>query len=340
MKQTGKVIFVIIGTIIGAGFASGKEIYLFFGKYGINGILGIMLSSIILGIIIYKTLIIAKNYNISTYKELINIMTDNNLMKQVIKLLINIFLLISFFIMIAGFSAYFSQEFGLSTLLGSALITFLCYITFLGNIERLIKANTLLIPILILFIFILAIKESSLSQSELHITNSNLLLSISKSILYSSYNSILLIPIVLTLYQYVKSKKQTFYIAGFTSLIISLLGIAIFSILLKINININDLELPAVYAANLVGKPYRIIYGFIILVSIYTSAISAGYGVLEEYINTKYYSKIAFIMCTLAIAISHIGFSSLVNYLYPVFGIIGLIQIFYLFKILRNFKKK
>ena len=28
-----KVIAVIIGTIIGAGFASGKEIYIFFAKY-------------------------------------------------------------------------------------------------------------------------------------------------------------------------------------------------------------------------------------------------------------------------------------------------------------------
>ena len=29
-----KAVSVIIGTIIGAGFASGKEIYIFFGQYG------------------------------------------------------------------------------------------------------------------------------------------------------------------------------------------------------------------------------------------------------------------------------------------------------------------
>lgn len=34
MVETLKILFVIIGTIIGAGFASGKEIYLFFAKYG------------------------------------------------------------------------------------------------------------------------------------------------------------------------------------------------------------------------------------------------------------------------------------------------------------------
>ena len=46
-----KIIFVLVGTFVGAGFASGKEIYLFFARYGINGFLGIILCSILLGIL-------------------------------------------------------------------------------------------------------------------------------------------------------------------------------------------------------------------------------------------------------------------------------------------------
>ena len=34
-KDIMKIVFVIIGTMIGAGFASGQEIYLFFFSYGI-----------------------------------------------------------------------------------------------------------------------------------------------------------------------------------------------------------------------------------------------------------------------------------------------------------------
>ena len=51
-----KAVFVIIGTIIGAGFASGQEIYIFFNAYGENGLVGICISSLILGIVIYKAL--------------------------------------------------------------------------------------------------------------------------------------------------------------------------------------------------------------------------------------------------------------------------------------------
>ena len=47
-----KVVFVIIGTLIGAGFASGQEVYEFFFSFGIKGILGIFISSLIIGITI------------------------------------------------------------------------------------------------------------------------------------------------------------------------------------------------------------------------------------------------------------------------------------------------
>ena len=48
-----KIVFVILGTMIGAGFASGQEMYLFFFSYGINGIIGILIACFILGFVIY-----------------------------------------------------------------------------------------------------------------------------------------------------------------------------------------------------------------------------------------------------------------------------------------------
>ena len=52
MKDIIKVSLVIIGTMIGAGFASGQEIGLFFNRYGIVGLIGIIVSSILTGLII------------------------------------------------------------------------------------------------------------------------------------------------------------------------------------------------------------------------------------------------------------------------------------------------
>ena len=43
-------VFIIIGIIIGAGFASGKEIYTFFFTYGKFGIIGMIISIILIRI--------------------------------------------------------------------------------------------------------------------------------------------------------------------------------------------------------------------------------------------------------------------------------------------------
>ena len=62
MKETISIVLVIIGALVGAGFASGQEIFSFFYLYGENGIYGILIMSILIGILIYRVLkIIYKN---------------------------------------------------------------------------------------------------------------------------------------------------------------------------------------------------------------------------------------------------------------------------------------
>ena len=106
MKNIFKVIFVIIGTLIGAGFASGQEMYLFFFSYGMKGLLGILVSCTLIGIVIYKSLVIIDKYQIKTYKEFLEIFIkskENFLnLKKIINIVIKVFILITFFIMVAG----------------------------------------------------------------------------------------------------------------------------------------------------------------------------------------------------------------------------------------------
>ena len=50
MIEVISITLVIIGALIGAGFASGQEIFSFFYIYGKNGIYGILIMSILIGI--------------------------------------------------------------------------------------------------------------------------------------------------------------------------------------------------------------------------------------------------------------------------------------------------
>lgn len=215
----------------------GKEIELFFGKYGILGILGIILSSSIMGIIIYIVLKIAKKYNICKYNQLLQRIISNKQASQTIKIGMNIFLLISFYIMIAGFSAYFTQQYGFPIWIGSIVCALFCYITFMGNINRIIQVNTILIPVLIISIVLLSIKDGCILSVKEY-SYSNIFYCIRDALLYASYNSIILIPILLSIQTQIKTKKQIKIVSICCTIILIILAICILNLIWKIDINI------------------------------------------------------------------------------------------------------
>lgn len=332
MKNVLKVVFVIIGTLIGAGFASGQEVYLFFFSYGMKGLIGILISSIIIGVVIYSTFNILNKYKINTYKDFLNILIPKNTkLKIIANFIINIFILITFFIMIAGFGAYFEQEIGINRLVGSLILAIITFIVFMTSIKGVVKVNELIVPILIGFIFIIgiiSIKDTHILNLENYVIRTNYTNFALSAVLYSSYNSILLIPVLITLNNYVKNKKQIFYISFISAIVTILLSVIIFLLLVRVDVDISKLEMPVVYVVSNMFKILRYIYGVIILGSIFTTAISLGVSFLQNMAkNKKGYTQISIIMCITSVIISKFGFSNLVSLLYPIFGYLGLIQI-------------
>lgn len=332
MKNVLKVVFVIIGTLIGAGFASGQEVYLFFFSYGMKGLIGILISSIIIGVVIYSTFNILNKYKINTYKDFLNILIPKNTkLKIIANFIINIFILITFFIMIAGFGAYFEQEIGINRLVGSLILAIITFIVFMTSIKGVVKVNELIVPILIGFIFIIgiiSIKDIHILNLENYVIRTNYTNFALSAVLYSSYNSILLIPVLITLNNYVKNKKQIFYISFISAIVTILLSVIIFLLLVRVDVDISKLEMPVVYVVSNMFKILRYIYGVVILGSIFTTAISLGVSFLQNTAkNKKGYTQISIIMCITSVIISKFGFSNLVSLLYPIFGYLGLIQI-------------
>ncbi len=338
MRDVIKAVCVIIGTIIGAGFASGKEIYLFFNTYKEKGILGIIIASVVTGIIIYKVLMQIRNIEANNYKDYLNQMKIKPAIKDVLNIIINIFLLMSFYIMIAGFCAYFQQEFNIPTILVGTVVSLACYITFMNHIEGVTKINTILIPFLILMIVLIGIKVGGTNfidiTSEIN-TKTNWILS---SLEYASYNSILLIPMLIGLKKYTHQKEKS--VAIISSGIFAVLAVILYKILQIGGGAIQNVELPLIYIVNKFGNVYKYIYGIVIVSAIYTSAIAAGYGFVENCSKSKKtYKKICIFLCITAIPVSRLGFSYLVTLLYPVFGVLGLIQVIYIVFIHKRVEK-
>ena len=146
-----------------------------------------------------------------------------------------------------------------------------------------------------------------------------------RAILYSSYNSITLIPIVILMSKSIKENKKISSIL--IGIMIFILIFSIFKILLLSPVRIANDEFPILTILKNCTKIEQILYKIAIIVAIFTSQISAGFAVLENAKNNRQYSILAIIMCILSIPISYVGFGKLISIFYPTFGIIGIIQI-------------
>ena len=342
MKNILKIVFVIIGALIGAGFASGQEMFTFFYSYGLKGLYGIIICSVLTSIIIYKVFNIIIENKVETYQDLLKVFTKNKKEHNkylnftfITSTIINIFILITFFIMIAGFGAYFDQELQINSTIGCIILAFLCFIIFMTSVKGVVKANELLVPVLIIFIIIIGIINFNSIDLKNSVNNINptkygsWLLS---SMVYCSYNSILLIPVLITLKGFIKNKKQIKMISVITGILVFVLSFIIYGLLIKVDIDISKIEMPVVYVIRKFYPILKNIYGFIILSSIFTTSISIGISFLQNVAkNKKSYTQLAIIMCITSLLVSKIGFSNLVNLLYPIFGYLGLIQIFLIF---------
>ena len=214
-------------------------------------------------------------------------------------------------------------------------LAIICMLIFQKRKAGVIKANEVIVPILIIFMIgigILNIKELHLENLKKYIIQTNYTNWIVSGLLYASYNSILLIPILIPLKDYIKKLNQISTISISVTIIISILAMLIFLMLPRIDVPIQNLEMPAVYVIISAYPKLRGIYGFVIGASIFTTAISLGGSFLESVSkNSKVYRANAILICILAIFISNFGFSNLVQFLYPIFGYLGFVQIFSIF---------
>lgn len=154
MKDIFISLAVIIGTIIGAGFASGREILNFFNVYGENGILGIILSSTLFGLVIALIISIVNKRNITEYEEMVN-------RNKILAIILKIFSVVCFCIMISGVGAFVEEQLGISFWIGTAFAVAISYSMFLHRFKGLEVFNCILVPLIIIGILIIGLFDYS-----------------------------------------------------------------------------------------------------------------------------------------------------------------------------------
>lgn len=320
-------IFLIIGSVIGAGFSSGKEIVVFFSGAGSFSYVLVLL------VIFFLYLVLTSLIKLGRYVKPNNIKDINRALFKKSYKFFDMFILVGLFVfitaMVAGLNSVGNLIFAnINFPILSMVSVFFAFFIVLNGYEAIKQVNYFLMPIVLIFITFISIYSLFSSNNQSLIISSNFFNYIKYLMLgicYISYNIVFSSGLILE-----KSKNFSKKKSKINSIIISfVLGFLIFIInvtLLNGNYNIFYSDLPMLNIAFNINNVVGYLFGFILWFSILTSLISSLYMLVNAFKINKYLSCAIFL--TLSFILSFFGFSYIVNFLYPIQGIIGLIFIF------------
>ncbi|SFG73210.1 Uncharacterized membrane protein YkvI [Desulfotomaculum arcticum] len=333
--STLTVAAVYIGTVVGAGFASGQEVLQFFSFFGITGILGLILATIMFiffGLIILE---LGRRLNADSHREVIQY-AGGRWLGKVIDGVITFFLFGAFTAMAAGAGAIFKEQFGFSYLLGSLIMVAATMLTVLMGISGVIKAISFVVPVLLISVFGLAIATFITSPINLDTVANWAQASRAavpfwplSAIIYVSYNLVLGVSVLAPLGRHVNNQQtlQRGAILGGIGLGVGALAINL-TLLSRIP-NVTGYEVPMVYIATQFSPLIQIAYSIVLLAEIYTTAVGSLYGFAERITDQgkPLFTWLIIGTSIVAFAAGQLGFSTLVRTLYPAVGYAGLLML-------------
>lgn len=323
-----KLAAIYIGTVIGAGFASGREIIEFFAIYGRRGILGMVVSGLLFSLV--GALLLMKIYKnkISSFNQLVSKIFGEKL-GFLIDTIIAFSLYTGFSIMISGSGAIFQEELGLPYTLGIVIMAGLSFLVFLFSLEGLSFINSILVPLLIVGILFTSIyignREGYNFSNVEGISIGKKGNFISSAFIYVGSNSLIILVVFSSLLPLIKDKK-TALLAGLAGgSILGILGLAILGVSLIYYNEIANLDIPMLRVSSYIGLKYRKAYGLVLWIAMFTTALANGFGFMERLGDRKRKIFLTGLFCLSAVPLARLGFSNLVGFLYPVFGFIGVL---------------
>lgn len=340
-----KVAAAYIGTVVGAGFATGQEILQFFNRFGALGLSGILIAMIMFIIFGYIIMALGRKLNARSHLEIIKYSGGRKL-GALMDLVITVFLFGSFTAMIAGTGALFSQQFNLPPLAGNILMAVLSAVTVFSGINGVINSISFVVPFLLAAVMgtgLFSIFSGNPDIRNAAIMGENSLISnwFVSAILYVSYNIITSSAVLAPLGSEAQNHKAVRNGAILGGLGLGLGAVMIYFALSLHIWEVSDLEVPMIYIAGGMGRTMQTVYAAVLVAEVYTTAVASLYGFVSRISIRNHAVKIRIVTVETAIAAllaSQFGFSNLVKYLYPAVGYCGIVLLICL--IYTMFKRK
>lgn len=144
-----QVALTMIGTIIGAGFASGQEVLRFFVVFGGWGVVGVAVAGLLLLVLSQMVIVSAARYKVTSHRQLLAHTVTQPVGKLIDTALTGL-LLVSTSVMLAGAGAVVEQQLGQSQWVGTIGMSVLVVAAASRRVRGVMLLNLVLVPFLTL----------------------------------------------------------------------------------------------------------------------------------------------------------------------------------------------
>ena len=308
-------IFLILGSVIGAGFATGREIVVFYVNYGLMGAIGIGFSSVLFILMFYKYLSCCPN--VSAKNKYNNV------------------ILICYIIISGGLidacGEINTKVLGVGFNIIGLITIMLVGVLVLFDIDKISKFCFYIVPSLIIIsILISLLGVWNNINADTFVINNSPIEAFIKSILYVGINTLMVSSVLFDVGTKIRNKKLVSICCGVAfGAIVLILAIFIYCG----GESVINSTIPVYVLSCRAGVIWKYLYLLSLWLAIFSSLISTIYGIqncLKMYIGNKLIRVLlSVVICYI---VSLIGFDNIVSVLYPLIGCIGLIYYTSIFK--------
>jgi len=338
MSKSWGIALTYVGVVVGAGFSSGQEIWYFFARHQVEGILGVILTGIFFIILAPILFQLGRLPGVNHYHQLFYNFLPVPL--AILFDLIHIFLMIGgVSVMLAGSGSIFRDYLGLHYYLGVIITMVIILLTLFLRVEGIITINSVMIPFLIIVTVITIITFLFKAESVFLIKRGETGW-FTDATLYLSYNMIIVVAVMTGI---ISEEKRDVISKGGTlgGVILFILNLLIYTGLVRAFSDSPQTEIPMLYLAGIGGGALFLSYVLVLYFAMVSTAI-ANYYALNQRIAVLFrlrYEVALIISIFFVLPPVSSGFSLLVRRLYPIFGYLGLcVLTFYFYLWLKSRK--
>lgn len=307
---------------IGAGFASGQEIMRFFVRYGKGGLVGIAVS---FGFLVMGTVLIinrSKSQDARSYADFIYKQSPR--LAPYLDIVYSMFALIGLAVMLAGCGDLVAELFAIG---GGSIATALAVgmLIYQGS-DRLLDTGALLTPPIAVLLILPAAR--TLTDTGIVLPQDGVPLGIGAALLYSSYNLCLSMAVLSAFHHKLKTNGQIWSAALLGNGIVIILLLTIALSIWSEPITDTQSNMPMLVLAERLGPLFKIGSSVMLLAAMFSTALAHAFALVNRITHQTTLGKPLSIglVLFLGLSLSELGFGSLIEFGYPIIGVVGLLM--------------